>query len=109
MSTAFPKDREFLLPASPLFIALSLFVALLLDWLPWSGIWLTLRPDFVALVLLFWCTHKPHRIGIGIAWAMGILSDVADASLFPTAVGVNPQVTIMALATRVAQRLRLPN
>ncbi|MGD8317855.1 MAG: GMC family oxidoreductase, partial [Myxococcales bacterium] len=34
---------------------------------------------------------------------------VADASLFPTAVGVNPQVTIMALATRVAERLRLPN
>lgn len=34
---------------------------------------------------------------------------VADASLFPTAVGVNPQVAIMALATRVAQRLTLPN
>ena len=34
---------------------------------------------------------------------------VADASLFPTAVGVNPQVTIMALATRVAQRIQLPN
>jgi choline dehydrogenase-like flavoprotein len=34
---------------------------------------------------------------------------VADASLFPTAVGVNPQVTIMALATRVAQRFALPN
>jgi choline dehydrogenase-like flavoprotein len=34
---------------------------------------------------------------------------VADASLFPTAVGVNPQVTIMALATLVAQRLRLHN
>jgi len=34
---------------------------------------------------------------------------VADASLFPTAVGVNPQVTIMALATLVAQRLRLRN
>lgn len=27
---------------------------------------------------------------------------VADASLFPTPIGVNPQVTIMALATRVA-------
>ena len=34
---------------------------------------------------------------------------VADASLFPTPVGVNPQVTIMALATRVANRLRVPN
>lgn len=76
------KDREFLLPASPLFIAASLLVALLLDWLPCGGIWLALRPDFVAVVLLYWCTHKPYRINIGIAWAMGILSDVADASLF---------------------------
>jgi rod shape-determining protein MreD len=82
VNTASPKDREFLLPASRTFIALSLFAALLLDWLPWSGIWLVVRPDFVALVLLYWCTHKPYRIGIGIAWAMGILSDVADASLF---------------------------
>lgn len=32
---------------------------------------------------------------------------VADASLFPTAIGVNPQITIMALATRVAERLEL--
>lgn len=28
---------------------------------------------------------------------------VADASLFPTPIGVNPQITIMALATRIAQ------
>ena len=35
---------------------------------------------------------------------------VADASLFPTAVGVNPQIAIMALATLVAQRVRIsPN
>ena len=34
---------------------------------------------------------------------------VADASLFPTAIGVNPQVTISALATRVARRLTLAN
>ena len=32
---------------------------------------------------------------------------IADASLFPTAIGVNPQITIMALATRVAWRLEL--
>jgi choline dehydrogenase-like flavoprotein len=30
---------------------------------------------------------------------------IADASLFPTAIGRNPQITIMALATRVAHRL----
>ena len=30
---------------------------------------------------------------------------VADASIFPSAIGVNPQVTIMALATRIASAL----
>ena len=30
---------------------------------------------------------------------------VADASLFPTCLGVNPQVTIMAFATRIAQHI----
>jgi choline dehydrogenase-like flavoprotein len=30
---------------------------------------------------------------------------VADASLFPTAIGVNPQITIMALATHVAEHV----
>lgn len=30
---------------------------------------------------------------------------VSDASLFPTAIGVNPQVTIMAMALRIAERL----
>jgi choline dehydrogenase-like flavoprotein len=30
---------------------------------------------------------------------------VADASVFPSCIGVNPQVTIMAMATRIAWRL----
>lgn len=69
-------------PVSNSFIVLSLFGALLLNGLPWEGIWLSLRPDFVAIVLLYWCMHKPWRVGIGIAWTVGILADVADASLF---------------------------
>jgi rod shape-determining protein MreD len=80
--SGFPKDQEFMLPASNTFIVLSLLVALLLNWLPWHGVLLVLHPDFVALVLLYWCTHKPFRVGIGMAWMMGVFADVADASLF---------------------------
>jgi len=69
-------------PVSNIFIVLSVAVALFLNGLPWEGIWLMLRPDFVALVMLYWCMHKPLRIGIGLTWAVGILADVADASLF---------------------------
>jgi rod shape-determining protein MreD len=82
MSDQFSKDQEFLLPANTSFIVTSMFVALMLNWLPWQGLWLALRPDFVALVLLYWCTHKPHRIGIGIAWILGIFADVGDSTLF---------------------------
>lgn len=69
-------------PVSNVFILTSVLVALFLNGLPWEGIWLMLRPDFVALVLLYWCMHKPWRLGIGISWAVGIFADVADASLF---------------------------
>ena len=74
--------QEIMRPVSNLFIASSVLAALLLNALPWEGVWLVLRPDFVAVVLLYWCTHKPYRLGIGLAWAVGILSDVNDASLF---------------------------
>jgi len=33
-----------------------------------GGVWLMLRPDFVAVVLLYWCMHKPWRVGIGLSW-----------------------------------------
>lgn len=69
-------------PVSTLFIVMSVLIALFLNGLPWQGMWLMLRPDFVALVMLYWCTHKPLRVGIGITWAVGMLADVADASLF---------------------------
>jgi rod shape-determining protein MreD len=82
VSEQYSKDQEFLLPATNTFVGLSMFAGLMLNWLPWQGMWLALRPDFAALVLLYWCTHKPHRIGIGIAWTIGIIADVADSSLF---------------------------
>lgn len=69
-------------PIKNAFIVLSVIMALFLNGLPWSGIWLMLRPDFVALVLLYWCMHKPWRFGIGLSWAVGILADASDASLF---------------------------
>jgi rod shape-determining protein MreD len=68
-----------LLPVSPLFIALSLFCAFLLNLLPWGGF--IGAPDFVALVLVFWGLHQPRKVGIGVAFFMGLLMDVHDATL----------------------------
>ena len=68
-----------LLPVSPAFIAFSLAAAFILNLLPW-GQWVGV-PDFVALVLVFWNINQPRKVGIGVAFLMGLLMDVHDASL----------------------------
>ena len=74
--------HEILLPVKPGFIPFTLVVGLLLNLLPWSGALLWVRPDFVALVLLYWCIEQPRRIGFVTAWLLGLFMDVADGSLF---------------------------
>lgn len=68
-----------LLPVSPVFIIVSLFGAFLLNLLPWGS--LVGVPDFVALVLIFWSIHQPRKVGIGVAFFMGLLMDVHNAAL----------------------------
>nr|WP_314859025.1 rod shape-determining protein MreD [uncultured Undibacterium sp.] len=66
-----------LLPANSFFIGLSLLIAFILNLFPW-GVQVGV-PDFVALVLVFWSIHQPRKVGIGVAFAMGLLMDVHDA------------------------------
>ncbi|MDP1637099.1 MAG: rod shape-determining protein MreD [Candidatus Nitrotoga sp.] len=76
------SPQELLLPVKPGFIVLTLVAALLANLLPWSGWALWLVPDFVALLVLYWCIEEPRKIGFLTAWFLGLLMDVADGSLF---------------------------
>jgi rod shape-determining protein MreD len=60
-------------------IFLSFLAALLLNFLPWKD--LRLVPDFVALVLCFWCVRQPRLVGLGAAWALGLLTDAGNGVL----------------------------
>lgn len=71
--------KHILLPASPAFIFISLAAAFLLNLQPWGRI--LGMPDFVALALVFWGIHQPRRVGMGVAFCMGLLMDVNDATL----------------------------
>ena len=75
------SPQEILKPAKTGFIVFTLMVALLINLLPWTGWGLWVRPDFVVLVLLYWCIDQPRKIGFGIAWLLGLLMDVSDGSL----------------------------
>lgn len=73
------QAQRILLPAKVSFIVLTVALALLFNLLPWrntAGV-----PDLTAAVLAFWCIHQPRRVGIGIAWTLGLLLDVGNGAL----------------------------
>jgi rod shape-determining protein MreD len=74
--------EEILRPVKPWFILLSLLAGLVLNLVPVNGAALTFRPDFLALVLLYWCIQAPRFVGVATAWAVGLIMDVGDATLF---------------------------
>lgn len=76
------RPEDILLAPKPWFVAITLALAFTINLLPLSGFALALRPDFFALVLLYWAIHQPRWIGIGVAWACGLLTDVVEANLF---------------------------
>ncbi len=60
-------------------ILLSFAAALALAFLPWAD--LRLVPDFVALVIAFWCVRQPRMVGLGVAWTLGLLTDAGNGVL----------------------------
>ena len=76
-----PK-QYILLPVNPWFIAFTLVLALMLNLLPLGrAAWTLAVPDWVALSLVFWSIHQPRRVGLTIAWVLGLVVDVNHASL----------------------------
>ncbi|MFZ3086897.1 MAG: rod shape-determining protein MreD [Methylotenera sp.] len=63
-------------------IYLSLLVAFVCLLFPWSGLALTLRPDFMLLVIIFWLLRAPNQCSVGTAWFMGLWVDLATGGIF---------------------------
>ena len=74
-----PRGSTLLLPVNPVFIWVSLLVALLLNLLPW-GRWAGM-PDLLAVVLVFWNVNQPRRVGVGVAFVFGLIIDVHQGAL----------------------------
>lgn len=73
------SSRRILLPASGWFIQFTLATALVLNLIPFGR--LPGIPDWVALVLAFWCIHQPLKVGMTTAFLFGLVMDVANASI----------------------------
>ncbi|MFY9315170.1 MAG: rod shape-determining protein MreD [Burkholderiales bacterium] len=72
-------SQRILLPVRASTILGSLALALLANFLPWQSV--ALAPDFVALVLVFWCVRQPRLVGLGAGWLLGLLIDAGNGVL----------------------------
>jgi rod shape-determining protein MreD len=70
---------QLLLPVNPLFMWTTLLVALMLNLVPLGR--QPAMPDFLALALVFWNVHQPRRVGVGVAFVLGVLMDVHAGAL----------------------------
>lgn len=57
-------------------IWLSFAIAFILTMLPISDQLQTYRPEWVTLILIYWCLALPHRVGIFTGWFVGFLLDI---------------------------------
>lgn len=86
-------------------IVMTLLVALLLSilplapWAQWS------RPEFVAMVLIYWVIALPERVGIAVAWCVGLAQDILEGS--PMGQNAFALAVLAYLALILYQRLRM--
>ena len=62
-------------------ILLSLLMGLVMTILPLPAWANPLRPEWTALILIYWCMALPQRVGVTVAWAVGLLQDVLQGFL----------------------------
>ena len=62
-------------------ITVTFLAALILTIIPLPDWARPLRPDWVALALIYWCLATPERVGVGMAWTVGLLVDALTGTL----------------------------
>lgn len=62
-------------------IFLSILIAYVLTLLPLPEWAQGARPEWAALVVIYWCMAVPHRFGVALAWLVGLGQDALQATL----------------------------
>jgi rod shape-determining protein MreD len=85
---------------SPWILPLSVLAALLLTLLPMPPSLQPLRPYWLALVLAYWVMEDPDRVGLGLAFVIGVFADLVVGTL------LGEQALRLVVITFILQRFR---
>lgn len=86
-------------------IILTFIIAFILIMVPLPNWAQLLRPEWVAMVVIYWCMALPNRVGIGTGWFAGLIVDVVRDSLLGQHALALAVVAFLTL--RLHQRVRV--
>lgn len=86
-------------------ILLSFVAGFILSMVPLPQMLQAVRPEFITIVLIYWCIALPNRVGVGIAWTAGLFFDVSSDSLLGQ--HALTFALIAYLAIKLHQRIRV--
>ncbi|MFC7367552.1 MULTISPECIES: rod shape-determining protein MreD [Vreelandella] len=68
-------------PAVPLILVwVSLVLALCLQVMPLADGWQVYRPEWIGLMLIYWCMRTPDKVGVFHGFIIGILMDLIEGT-----------------------------
>ncbi len=81
-------------------LPLSVLLAVLLGLLPLPDLIAPLRPYFLGLMLIYWLLETPDRVGMGAAFTIGLVGDLAFGTL------LGEQALRLTVLAFIVQRFR---
>ena len=89
-------NDQLLLPVNPIFLWATLLAALAVNVVPLGReVW---RPDVLAVALAVWNVHQPRRVGLGVAFLLGLVMDVHQGALLGQYALAYTTLTYLAIA-----------
>lgn len=85
-------------------IVVTIIVAMLLMLMPLADSLRFARPEWVLMALIYWAMALPQRVGVGYAWAVGLLMDVLMGG--PLGVAAFSYALVIYLVLRFHLQLR---
>lgn len=84
---------------------MSILVSLVLSISLFPQGWFEFRPEWLGLMVFYWTFRAPAQFGILMAWLLGLLLDVLEAT--PLGVNAMAMAVVAFLVLTVHQRLRM--
>jgi len=88
-----------------LLVGITFIIAMVVSLVRWPDWAQPFRPDWVGMVLIYWCLALPNRVGVGTGWLVGLVEDILYGSLLGQYALAKTLIAFIAVKTHLKIRM----